>query len=294
MKFGILFWGTSELHFGHPKCPRFSAEPPSEHVSDLFGSGQCRKSYFSMAVGALWLCQTASLRRSTWQMNFEKMAEIPSLRLQNLYTSDRKKLGFFGVEAQQSIINGIVQDLASLAHSDALVFGGEKWHSGFFELAVQLGMLPPERVRHSLDGACKEYKTACSPHCIAFRRLRPAKCQVVSRRFAGNGVLRCLCHLQTLQRSKHIFFDSWIMDRQHFSIIWNLGIRITSTGGAFLQSWMPQFLTVPVLEVERLQCLGFNSVILHESFSGFSLACLCFCFYSPNSFSFLRILTFSV
>jgi len=59
-------------------------------------------------------------------MNFEKMAEIPSLRLQNLYTSDRKKLGFFGVEAQQSIINGIVQDLASLAHSDALVFGGEK------------------------------------------------------------------------------------------------------------------------------------------------------------------------
>ena len=43
--------------------------------------------------------------------------------------------------------------------------------------------------------------------------------------------------------------------------------------------------TVPVLEVERLECLGFIPVILHESFSGFSLACLCFYFYSPNSWN---------
>ena len=57
---------------------------------------------------------------------------------------------------------------------------------------------------------------------------------------------------------------------------------------------MPQFLTVPVLEVERLQCLGFNSVILQESFSGFSLACLCFCFYSPNSFSYKDSYFFSI
>ena len=76
--------------------------------------------------------------------------------------SDRKKKP--GVDAQQSI-NAISQDLASLAHSDALVVGGQKYHSGFAELAVQLGMLPPERVRHSLDGACKEYKINCAPDC---------------------------------------------------------------------------------------------------------------------------------
>jgi len=127
-------------------------------------------------------------------------------------------------------------------------------------------------------------RTKCHGQSISFRGLQPAKCQVVLRRFAGTGVLRCLCHLHTLQRSKSIFF--WFLDYVD-SIFqssqksrcpdhkhrWGFSTVVDASG------------TVPVLEVERLQCLGFIPVILHESFSGFSLACLCFYFYSPNSWN---------
>ena len=83
-------------------------------------------------------------------------------------------------------------------------------------------------------------RTKCHGQSISFRGLQPAKCQVVLRRFAGTGVLRCLCHLHTLQRSKSIFLDSWIRLIAFFNHLKNLGVRITSTGEAFLQSWMPR------------------------------------------------------
>ena len=112
-----------------------------------------------------WIVSDSMVAKEYLADEFAKTGRAVSASPSQPLHSDRNQLtNSFG--GRQSI-DGIFQDLASLAHSDALVFGGQKWHSGFFELAVQLGMVPPENVRHSSDGTCKDYKIGCSPHCIA-------------------------------------------------------------------------------------------------------------------------------